>query len=195
MPPHIPQAPPRSRRLDAPLVRFALAAFVLYAVWFAVYEGWIGPDGRLDAALSHLVARGAAVVLAALGYAPTVLGDKVWATPQAGAWVVEGCNGLSTLALFTGFVLAYPGAWRRRAVFLPLGAAFVFGVNVLRVAAIVVVLDRAPGSFGWVHALGAPHVFYATVFLLWVLWARYGGSPGAAAGAEVPARAPVPQPA
>jgi exosortase family protein XrtF len=195
-------SPPAPSRLpgwrvwpERPLPRFALTALALYAAWFLLYETWLGPDGRLDLAMSHVVAEGASGVLAALGFTPTVVGDTVWATRTAGAWVTTGCNGLTTLALFTGFVLAYPGTWRRRGLFLPLGVAFVFAVNVLRVAGIVVILARAPGHFEWVHALGAPHVFYATVFVLWVLWVRYSGASAEEVPALAPATAPAPQPA
>ena len=181
-------------RLDSPLVRFALIALALYGVWFAVYEAWLGPDGRLDLFVAEVVAQASAGFLGLLGYAPWVISDKVWVTPTAGAWVTTGCNGVSTIALFAGFVLAYPGTWRRRALFLPLGALFVFVVNVLRVALIVVILDRAPAQFEWVHALGAPHVFYAMVFVLWVLWVRYGGGP-APDREDAPASVVSPQPA
>jgi exosortase family protein XrtF len=107
--------------------------------------------------------------------------------------VTTGCNGLSTIALFTGFVLAYPGTWRRRALFIPLGALFVFVVNVVRVAVIVVILDRLPQHEDVAHVLVAPSVFYVTVFVLWVVWVRYGGGPSAEP--EAPAPAPAPQPA
>ena len=180
-------------RLDSPLVRFALIALALYGVWFVVYETWLGPDGRLDLFVAHLVAQGAAGVLTLLGYSARVVGDEVWATPTVGAWVTTGCNGLSTIALFTGFVLAYPGTWRRRALFIPLGALFVFVVNVVRVAVIVVILDRLPQHEDLAHVLVAPSVFYVTVFVLWVVWVRYGGGP--APETEAPAPAPSPQPA
>ena len=49
-----------------------------------------------------------------------------------GLRVADGCNGLSVLGLFAGFVLAYPGSVVRRMLFIPLGVLVIYGVNVGR---------------------------------------------------------------
>ncbi len=171
--------------LDRPLVRFALIALALYAVWFLVYEAWLGPDGRLDFFAAHVVAQGSAAVLRLIGYGTAyVEGDLVWARENVGAWVTTGCNGLSSIALFAGFVLAYPGTWRRRALFIPAGALLIFVANVIRVTALVVIIDRWPQYEETAHALVAPSVFYVVVFVLWILWVRFGGGPAEPATVE-----------
>jgi len=186
--------------LDRPLVRFAVIGLALYALWFLLYELWLGPDARLDLAVSHIVAQGSKLVLMAMGYAATVnIGPNVdgvtsvfiWGRPDLGAEVTTGCNGLSSIALFAGFVLAYPGTWRRRAFFIPAGALLIFVLNALRIGALVVILDRWPQYESQAHALVAPAVFYVVVFVLWMLWVRYGGAEGPATTTPAAPAAPA----
>ncbi len=157
----------------------ALAAFLFkmvaaYAVWFVVYDLWLLPDGRLDTWLSEFVAAATGAVLAPFYPGTVVDGRTVWATPTAGVLIENGCNGLSALSLFAGFVLAYPGTWRRRLLFVPLGLAAIVATNIARCALLVVVQDVWPSIFEQVHGMQALFVFYLVIFGLWVLWANWG---------------------
>ena len=55
----------------------------------------------------------------------------------SGLRVADGCNGLSVLGLFVGFVLAHPGSVVRRMLFIPLGMLVIYGVNVGRLVTLV----------------------------------------------------------
>ena len=179
----MPTLPPsrldRARRFVAShrtLSVFLLQMAAVYAVWFVVYDLWLLPDGRLDAALSTSVASWTGAVLRPFYDTVVVDGRTVWAKPGVGVLIENGCNGLSALSLFVGFVVAYPGTWARRALFLPLGLAAIVVTNVVRCASLLVISDRWPAIFGEVHALHALFVFYLVIFALWVVWANYGGS-------------------
>ena len=167
------------------LARFVAKMVAVYAVWFVVYDLWLLPDGTLDRVLSEFVASATGAVLAPF-YATVVDGRTVWATPASGVVIENGCNGLSALSLFVGFVVAYPGSWARRALFIPLGLAAIVLTNIARCAALLVVSDLWPSAFGQVHGFHALFVFYLAIFGLWVVWANWGGSPRAA-----PALAPA----
>ena len=166
----------RSLASHRPLTLFLFQMAAVYAVWFVVYDLWLLPDGRLDAALSTSVASWTGAVLRPFYDTVVVDGRTVWAKPGVGVLIENGCNGLSAISLFVGFVVAYPGTWARRALFLPLGLAAIVATNVARCASLLVVSDRWPQIFGEVHALHALFVFYLVIFVLWVVWANYGGS-------------------
>ena len=167
------------------LWRFLAKMVTAYAVWFVIYDLWLLPDGRLDAWLSEGVARATGAVLAPFYDSVVVDGRTVWATPQAGVIIENGCNGLSALSLFVGFVLAYPGTWARRALFIPAGLVLIVLTNIARCASLLVVSDQWPQYFGSVHGLHAIAVFYVVIFALWVVWANVGegdrGTPSAPA--------------
>lgn len=165
--PSAPVATPRSVAL------FAAKMGAVYVVWFVVYDLFLLPRGTLDAPLSLLVTEATAAVVRLFGAEAIVRGREVW-MGAAGVYVADGCNGLAALSLFVGFVLAYPGTWRRRAWFVPAGLAVLVAVNVIRCAFLLYVQARAPQHFDVLHGYLTTYVFYAVIFGLWALWTHVG---------------------
>lgn len=161
-----------------PLSRPALAVLArmlaAYAVWFALYDLWLLPDGRLDAAVARNGAALAGLLLRALGVEAMVDDRVVWTGAHSGVIVDDGCTGLEVVGLFVGFVLAFPGGWRRRALFLPLGALAIHLTNVVRIGVLAWLHRAQPALFDAAHHWGTPPFFYAAVFLLWVAWVHLG---------------------
>lgn len=163
------------------VLAFFAKLLAIYGVWYVVYDLWLLPAGWLDEWVSHSVAEASARVLSLSGLDAAAQGrDVVATTGEAGVRIVNGCNGISTIGLFTGFVLAYPGRWVRRLLFLPVGVGIIYASNVARISILVGFQKIWPDGFAFVHGLGAPTFFYLIVFGLWVIWANWGGG---AAGA------------
>ena len=118
----------RILRSNRALARFAGTMLACYAVWFVAYDLWLLPDGRLDRALSLGVARATGALVSLSGEPAQILGQRVrWG--GGGVYIDHTCNGLAALSLFVGFVLAYPGAWARRLLFVPAGLAVIAAAN------------------------------------------------------------------
>lgn len=157
------------------LVRFLGVAAVMYLVWFFGYEQWIARDGRLDTVLCEQLATAGAGLLRLLGFAGSVSPTySVLVLMNGLPAVVVGapCNGMVLYALFGGFVLAFPGPWRRKLWFIPLGMALIWVLNVLRVAALALNHHYAHQSVDFNHHYTFTFVVYACIFGLWMLWAR-----------------------
>jgi exosortase/archaeosortase family protein len=99
-------------------------------------------------------------------------------------YVADGCNGLTTIGLFIGFVVAYPGKMIQRFLFIPLGILAIYATNVLRVIAMVLAQKYWPAAFDPLHTFGLTAIFYVVVFALWVLWANVGGAEAEASANE-----------
>ncbi|TPG66387.1 exosortase X [Hymenobacter nivis] len=171
-----------------PQVRFLAVATGLYLLWWLGYEHGLGPDGRLDHALSVQVARAAAWGLQAFGFAASTLPTSPTLLRMAGQPAVlvgDPCNGLVLYALFAGFVLAYPDTGRRRGWFIIAGTIALYFVNVARVA--VLALNHTY----WYHTVDFNHhytftfVAYAAILGLWAWWtgSRPSGRSGYASAA------------
>lgn len=162
--------------LNRRLARFLAVLLVVYGAWFVAYELILMPDGRLDEMVARSVAATAGAVLRGFGLDAVTDDRNVRMVNHSGVLVVDGCNGLAALGLFAGFVLAYPGTWRRRLWFIPLGLLAVYLANVIRVGSLVYFQQAWPAAFDLIHGVGVSTFFYLVVFGLWVAWANFGGS-------------------
>jgi exosortase/archaeosortase family protein len=138
----------------------------------------------VDAWISTSVAQMSGDVLAVLGFEPVVTGREVRLPGVVGVYVADGCNGLTTIGLFIGFVVAYPGKMWRRWAFIPAGIFVIYLTNVTRVTVMVIVQKHWPVAFDPLHGFGLTTIFYVVVFALWVLWANVGGAPKASAARQ-----------
>lgn len=164
-------APPDNRLL----FRFLVVAGAMYLAWFFAYQQWLEPDGRLDSALCHQIATASAGLLRAVGFdtAISATNEKLLlVNGQPSVGVYPACNGLVLYALFAGFVLAFPGPWRRKAWFIPAGIALIWLLNVLRVAALALNHHYSHQTVDFNHHYTFNVVVYGCIFGLWMLWAR-----------------------
>ncbi|QIX61227.1 archaeosortase/exosortase family protein [Hymenobacter sp. BT18] len=169
-------APVDSRKRH--LLRFGLLSAAMYLLWFGVYEHWLAQDGRLDTVLSNNIAANSAVVLRVLGFdAGTAQANLVTIDQRAVVSVGHPCNGLVLYALFTGFILAFPGPIRQKAWFIPLGLVIIYVVNILRVAALAINHVYAHGTVDFNHHYTFTFVVYSFILLLWLAWVRRFAQP------------------
>ncbi|UOQ53508.1 exosortase X [Hymenobacter cellulosivorans] len=164
----------------ADLRRFLLLAVAFYALWFFGYERALAPDGRLDAALSANITTASAAALRGLGFDSSVHGLDpylVLLNSQPVVRVGHPCNGLVLYALFAGFVLAFPGPWRRKLWFIPVGMLVIYGINVVRIGALALNHLYSHHTVEFNHHYTFTFIVYAFIFMLWMLWARRLSSP------------------
>lgn len=164
------------------LYRFLLVAVAMYLVWFFGYEQWLAIDGRFDTALCVQIANTSVNILNGLGF-PAGIDLQVASliTMNGNPAVIVGipCNGLVLYALFGGFVLAFPGPWKRKLWFIPMGMALIWCLNVLRVAALALNHYYANQTVDFNHHYTFTFVVYGFIFGLWMLWARRLAIPSA----------------
>ncbi|RYU80293.1 exosortase X [Hymenobacter persicinus] len=174
------QAPAISTAPPPPLRRFLVLAAVFAAVWFFGYEQWLAIDGRLDAALCANITSASAATLRLLGLDARVEAASPYLlllNEQPVVRVGNPCNGLVLYALFAGFVLAFPGPWRRKLWFIPLGIALIYVLNIVRVGALAINHLYYHESVDFNHHYTFTFIVYACIFLLWMLWARRLATP------------------
>lgn len=86
------------------------------------------------------------------------------------ARVVEGCNALSVMILFTAFVFAFSSKWLKTGLYIMLGCLIIHVFNVFRIAFLAMALYDYPQYEHFLHGVIFPMVIYGLVFILWVLW-------------------------
>lgn len=86
------------------------------------------------------------------------------------ARIVEGCNSVSVILLFTSFIVAFSTKIRPVVVYVLLGSVCIYLVNIFRIICLTVLLDRFPSQEHLLHGVLFPLVIYGLVFVLWFFW-------------------------
>ncbi|MBD81197.1 MAG: hypothetical protein CL840_19925 [Crocinitomicaceae bacterium] len=161
-----------------PLFRFIIYAFSLYLLWFILYSNWLQPQGIVDNWVIGIIINHTDTLLSILGFethSPDIYGPDVKTVGivgSSGVWIGDACNGLTLFALFSGFVLAYPGPMIKKIWFVPFGIVTIHLLNVIRVTALAVIAKYYPSSLDFNHTYTFTILVYSYVFGLWYFWAN-----------------------
>jgi exosortase family protein XrtF len=86
--------------------------------------------------------------------------------------VIEGCNAVSVMILFTAFVVAFARGWKKTISFLILGIAFIYLVNLSRLVILGIIYKDYTDYAQFSHEIIFPSIIYGAVVLLWIYWIR-----------------------
>lgn len=159
----------------SPFWRFIIRGALLYTVWYFLYEFYIKPHTHFDEWVISLLTTGATHFLDALGFTMKEFADGRWRTHMAidgsvGVTVGAPCDGIVLFALFTIFVLSYPGAAKHKWWFIPLGLIVIHVLNTLRIAALTWIVFYNEAWLDFNHDYTFTIFVYAVVFCLWYVW-------------------------
>lgn len=98
----------------------------------------------------------------------------------------HGCSGLKQILQFALLMLIFPGPWKHKAWFIPMGIMIVHLTNLFRIIGLAVVTITVPEYWDFSHDNIFRPFFYVVIFSLWVWWVEVfrGKSPRAAASEE-----------
>jgi exosortase family protein XrtF len=157
--------------LNEPIVKFLAVGFVLYIIWFALYEWWVHPMQWIDKAVIGNTMSISRTILGWMGYSVEIIGDRVMrieGTP--GLFIGDSCNGISLFALFSIFIVAFPGKISAKLFFIPAGIILIHLLNVMRVVILAIIETY---SYQWTefnHTYTFTAIIYACIFSMWLLW-------------------------
>ncbi len=163
--------------MKSPTLKFVLTALGIFVVWYIVYEKWLLPDGRLDEWLSLNIIGNSAGIIQWFGYDVYTVNRIIGIGEYSGIEVVDGCNGISAIGLFLGFILAFPGPWKNRLSFSVMGIGIIYIINVLRIITLTITKVEWPAFFDFTHDYSTTTIFYISIFFLWMIWVNYNSLP------------------
>jgi len=80
----------------------------------------------------------------------------------------HSCSGLKPMLQFLLLMLIFPGPWKHKAWFLPMGLVLVHLTNLFRISGLAVVTITIPEYWDFAHDNVFRPFFYVVIFLLWV---------------------------
>jgi exosortase family protein XrtF len=156
---------------NEPMVRFLVSGLALYLAWFALYEWWVHPLKWVDRAVVDNTISISQVVLNRIGYAAEIDGNRMIRIPGTpGLFIGDNCNGISLFALFSIFIIAFPGKVPAKFFFIPAGILLIHLLNVVRVVFLAIIETY---SYSWTefnHSYTFTILIYACIFFMWLFW-------------------------
>lgn len=148
------------------------------ALIYNLLSPWLNDSrGAINDVVTLNLAQAGAAIMRVVGYDASVVRPDVGLSQIAvgGNPIVHiehGCNGIALMVLFAGFILAYPGPWRKKLWYIPAGVVVIHLVNILRVAGLAINHQVSHSSFEFNHKYTFLIIVYAFVFWLWMIWAN-----------------------
>lgn len=163
------------------VVIFLIKFFATYFILFAIYAAYLQKSQEKEpvfktASITTLVADQTVSLLDFFGVDAGAfqhkkeLSVKLIINENYTARVIEGCNSISIIILFIAFIIAFAGSLKATIIYVFLGSAFIYVINIARIAFLSVMIYKYPNKQEFLHNLVFPAIIYGTVFLLWVLW-------------------------
>lgn len=87
--------------------------------------------------------------------------------------VAPECTSLKQWMHWLFLMLLYPGPWKHKAWYIPLGLVIIEFTNVVRVVGICLFLRPYPHDFDLAHDVIFKIMFYVVIFLMWMVWNDY----------------------
>ncbi|MFK8046610.1 MAG: exosortase X [Crocinitomicaceae bacterium] len=169
-------------KIESKAFRFILLAVTLYIVWLLVYQFCIKVYTNADYALNYNIVSIANSILNVFGVTSYIDIDtshvlllKESDYKNAGVWVGDNCNGFKLFSIFSIFLIAFPGNWKSKLWYIPLGIAIVHLANVIRVIALFIISDTHPEWLDFNHLYTFTAFVYLVLFGLWIVWIKQYG--------------------
>jgi len=168
----------RRRAIDREIVKFVLVFLGILTLSYGAYIKF--RDSEQMERYLEIVA--IPVVWCVKPISESVFRDGTYvAYNEWGMRIVPDCSAIPSMSIFTAAVIAFPALWRKRLLGLLLGIPFLFVVNVLRLACLLVVgqneefLERTLGisnMFNIAHVYIWQAVFIIFVIGIWLFWVK-----------------------
>ncbi|WP_445665897.1 archaeosortase/exosortase family protein [Fodinibius sp. AD559] len=146
----------------------------VYLLWYLIYELYLLPKGSFDQWINTNIVSVSAGILEMLGYDFYAAGRLIGIGESAGIYLVDGGSGISTIGLFVGFMIAYPGVWIPRIAFIFTGIGVLYLVNIIRIIVLTIIQRQASEIVMVTHDYATTAIFYLVIFALGVVWVNFG---------------------
>ena len=156
-----------------PLFKFIIRGATLAVLYFVFYDmlrykSYMHiPYEYLTHYLTNILLYLSYGALEIMGYDVAITGKVIRIADTPGVLLDRGCLGRNLLMLYAGFLFIYPGRWKPKLWYIPLGLFLIFLINTIRITGLAVISYEAPRYLGINHDYFFKYSVYALTFLMW----------------------------
>ncbi len=105
-----------------------------------------------------------------IGYDIKTLNNTLY-FPNNGYIAVNGsCSGLKQFYQWMFLMVLFPGPWKQKLWYIPLGLIVIHLTNIFRIIALSVIVMEWPQYWTFSHDWILRPFFYVVIFVMWVIW-------------------------
>ncbi len=163
-----------------PIIQFAINGILFIIAWlifyhFMRYTELIDPIyNKSSKALTYIVLHASKAILDTFGLKTTVKDTIIYIIDAPkGINLLRGCLGRNLMGIFTGLIIAFPGPWKNKLWYIPLGLFFIININIIRVIALVYNANCCPTSSQFNHDVFFNYSIYILTFVMWIIWVQF----------------------
>ncbi|MDT0651016.1 exosortase family protein XrtF [Autumnicola edwardsiae] len=155
-----------------------LGSYFVFSMFYNAYLIFFKSEVYFPDFLTHIVGVQSEALISSFGYNATVIPHqtepsmKLFVNENYLARIVEGCNSVSIIILFTAFILSFFGKLKATLLYILAGSVIIYAMNIIRIAILAIGLYEYPQYSSFLHSIVFPLIIYGTVFILWVLWVQ-----------------------
>jgi exosortase/archaeosortase family protein len=147
-----------------------LKSFLNEFAFFTETEGFLAHQIFLPAAwiVEHI-----------LHYPIKTLDNTLYFANHGYVAIEKACSGLKQFYEWTVLMILFPGPWKKKLWYIPLGLLVIHLDNIIRIVILSVVVVHWPQHWDFIHMWILRPFFYVVIFALWVVWVekiRSGGT-------------------
>ncbi|MCK5535506.1 MAG: archaeosortase/exosortase family protein [Bacteroidales bacterium] len=165
---------------QSPLIRFIINGILLISLWFIFYNffrytSFISPIYEFTTQqLTTLVLFLSEKILDTINLETTVTGTIIHIEgAKQSVNLLRGCLGRNLMGIFAGFILAFPGNWKMKLWYIPLGIFSIIIINIFRIIGLAYNSYCCPDNMQFNHDTFFNYSIYALTFVLWMVFVRY----------------------
>lgn len=149
---------------------FVAKLAIFSAIWFTVDHFLLGSGNLIDRQLNGIIVSTSVNLLELLGFATFSYDFVFGVAGTSGLEIIDACNALTIMALFSGLLFAFPGYSMRKILFIFFGILIIHCMNIIRVVGLAYIQAYHFSYFPLVHDKVSINIFYGVVFVLWMIW-------------------------
>ncbi len=105
-----------------------------------------------------------------LGIEIKTIGTTLYFQNLKGVEVNGTCSGLKQFYQWAILMILFPGPWKKKLWFIPLGIVIIHLVNILRIVILSVIMHNNPDIWHFSHDWILRPFFYVVIFAMWMVW-------------------------
>jgi len=155
-----------------------MGSYFIFSILYSWYLSVSENSNYYPDFFTHLVALQSEAVIEFFGYSSKIMihpnepSLKLYVNKVFLARIIEGCNSISIIILFTSFILSFFAKFKVTFLFIFAGAVLIYIANILRIVILAIGIYEYPQYTSFLHTIVFPLIIYGTVFILWVFWVR-----------------------